>query len=70
MQKMQSGDEWMPHELSQLGLIACQIGRIIRSSITQDNDGDSCEKDAVGDRSHSPLRRDPANDPTEENITM
>src|SRR2546421_435551 len=47
----------MPHDLSHLGFIAGQIGRLITISTTPVIAGDSFEMDAVGALRLSPLRR-------------
>src|SRR5712692_7044172 len=57
MSNIQTGAERMPHELSQLGFLAGQIGRLITISTTPVIAGDSFEMDAVGALRLSPLRR-------------
>src|SRR5437667_12857747 len=47
----------MPHDLSHLGFLAGQIGRLITISPTPVIAGDSFEMDAVGAPRLSPLRR-------------
>src|SRR2546429_625379 len=47
----------MPHDLSHLGFLAGQIGRLITISTTAVIAGDSFELDAVGALRLSPLRR-------------
>src|SRR5207245_1428731 len=47
----------MPHDLSHLGFLAGQIGRLITISTTPVIAGDSFEMDAVGALRLSPLRR-------------
>src|SRR2546430_343433 len=47
----------MPHDLSHLGFLAVQIGRLITISTTPVIAGDSFEMDAVGALRLSPLRR-------------
>src|SRR5712691_2864775 len=57
MFNIQTGAERMPHDLSHLGFLAGQIGRLITISTTPVIAGDSFEMDAVGARRLSPLRR-------------
>src|SRR5256885_14690954 len=57
MSNIQTGAERMPHDLSHLGFLAGQIGRLITISTTPFIAGDSFEMDAVGALSLSPLRR-------------
>src|SRR5437867_13008115 len=57
MSNIQTGAERMPHDLSHLGFLAGQIGRLITISTTLVIAGDSCEMDAVGALRLSPLRR-------------
>src|SRR5215469_61304 len=57
MSNIQTGAERMPHDLSHLGFLAGQIGRIITISTTPVIAGDSFEMDAVGALRLSPLRR-------------
>src|SRR5437773_10967971 len=47
----------MPHDLSHLGFLASQIGRLITISTTPVIAGDSLEMDADGALRLSPLRR-------------
>src|SRR5207247_6222810 len=54
---IQTGAERMPHDLSHLGFLAGQIGRLITISTTPVIAGDSFEMDAVGALRLSPLRR-------------
>src|SRR5256886_651356 len=54
----------MPHDLSHLGFLAGQIGRLITISTTPVIAGDSFEMDAVGALRLSPLRRGLAIDST------
>src|SRR5260370_1422345 len=61
MSNIQTGAERMPHDLSHLGFLAGQIGRLITISTTPVIAGDSFEMDAVGALRLSPLRRGPAN---------
>src|SRR5947199_9821401 len=64
MSNIQTGAERMPHDLSHLGFLAGQIGRIITISTTPVIAGDSFEMDAVGALRISPLRRGLAIDST------
>src|SRR5579871_7040089 len=64
MSNIQAGAECMPHELSYLGFLAGQIGRLITISTTPVIAGDSFEMDAVGALRLSPLRRGLAIDST------
>src|SRR5262250_3904717 len=64
MSNIQTGAERMPHDLSHLGFLAGQIGRLITVSTTQVIAGDSFEMDAVGALRLSPLRRGLAIDST------
>src|SRR2546425_10368889 len=57
MSNIQTGAERMPHDLSHLGFLAGQIGRLITISPTPVIAGDSFEMDAVGALRLSPLRR-------------
>src|SRR5260221_195533 len=57
MSNIQTGAERMPHDLSHLGFLAGQIGRLITISTTPVIAGDSFEMDAVGAVRVSPLRR-------------
>src|SRR5207245_2483522 len=52
---IQTGAERMPHDLSHLGFLAGQIGRLITISTTPVIAGDSFEMDAVGALRLSPL---------------
>src|SRR3546814_6835710 len=52
-----TGAERMPHDLSHLGFLAGQIGRLLTISTTPVIAGDSFEMDAVGALRLSPLRR-------------
>src|SRR2546422_10437171 len=70
MSHIQTGDERMPHDLSHLGFLAGQIGRLITISTTPVIAGDSFEMDAVGDLRLSPLRRGLAIDSTVEIFTF
>src|SRR5436305_6410628 len=60
----------MPHDLSHLGFLAGQIGRLITISTTPVIAGDSFEMDAVGALRLSPLRRGLAIDSTVEIYTF
>src|SRR3989449_9591878 len=57
MSNIQTGAERMPHDLSHLGFLAGEIGRLITISTTPVIAGDSFEMDAVGALRLSPLRR-------------
>src|SRR5258708_36422663 len=57
MSNIQTGAERMPHDLSHLGFLAGQIGRLITISTTPVIAGDSFEMAAVGPLRVSPLRR-------------
>src|SRR5688572_6781580 len=69
MSNIQSGAERMPHDLSQLGFLAGQIGRLITISTTPVIAGDSFEMDDVGALRLNPLRRGLALDSTVEIFT-
>src|SRR5207244_3982091 len=56
MSNIQTGAERMPHDLSHLGFLAGQIGRLITISTTPVIAGDYFEMDAVGALRLSPLR--------------
>src|SRR5947199_8842955 len=64
MSNIQTGAERMPHDLSHLGFLAGQIGRLITISPTPVIAGDSFEMDAVCALRLSPLRRGPPIDST------
>src|SRR2546422_42950 len=64
MSNIQTGAERMPHNLSHLGFLAGQIGRLITISMTPIIAADSFEMDAVGALRLSPLRRGLAIDST------
>src|SRR5258707_13520213 len=64
MSNIQTGAERMPHDLSHLGFLAGQIGRLINISPPPVIAGDSFEMDAVGALRLSPLRRGLAIDST------
>src|SRR2546430_7933386 len=57
MSNIQTGAERMPHDLSHLGFLAGQIGRLITISTTPVIAGDSFEMDAVGAFCFSSRRR-------------
>src|SRR4051812_50121676 len=57
MSNIQTGAERMPHDLSHLGFLAAQIGRLITISTIPVIAGDSFELHAVGALRLSPLRR-------------
>src|SRR5436853_7885504 len=57
MSNIQTGAERMPHDLSHLGFLAGQIGRLITISTTPVVTGDSFEMVAVDALRLSPLRR-------------
>src|SRR5262245_60476915 len=64
MSNIQTGAERMPHDLSHLGFLAGQIGRLITISTTPVIAGDSFEMDAVGALRLYPLRRRIPSSPT------
>src|SRR5438477_4125884 len=70
MSNIQTGAERMPHDLSHLGFLAGQIGRLITISTTPVIAGDSFEMDAVGALRLSPLRRGHAIDSTVDIFTF
>src|SRR5690606_40554358 len=70
MSNIQTGAERMPHDLSHLGFLAGQIGRLITISTTPVIGGDSFEMDAVGALRLSPLRRGLAIDSTVDIFTF
>src|SRR2546428_13114817 len=70
MSNIQTGAERMPHDLSHLGFLAGQIGRLITISTTPVIAGDSFEMDAVGALRLSPLRRGLAFDSTVDIFTF
>src|SRR2546422_8774124 len=57
MSNIQPGAERMPHDLSHLGFLAGQLGRLIPISTTPVIADDSFEMGAVGALRLSPLRR-------------
>src|SRR5205814_10258396 len=70
MSNIQTGAERMPHDLSHLGFLAGQIGRLITISTTPVIAGDSFEMAAVGALLLSPLRRGLALDSTVDIFTF
>src|SRR5262245_66198753 len=70
MSNIQTGAERMPHDLSHLGFLAGQIGRLITISTTPVIAGDCFEMDAVGALRLSPLRRGFAIDSTVDIFTF
>src|SRR5437763_173222 len=70
MSNIQPGAERMPHDLSHLGFLAGQIGRLITISTTPVSAGDSFEMDAVGALRRAPLRRGLAIDSTVDIFTF
>src|SRR5205814_9770629 len=70
MSNIQTGAERMPHDLSHLGFLAGQIGRLITISTTPVIAGDSFEIDAVGALRLSPLGRGLAVDSTVDIFTF
>src|SRR4051812_26021903 len=70
MSNIQTGAERMPHDLSHLGFLAGQIGRLITISTTPVIAGNSFEMDAVGALRLSPLRRGLAIDSTVDIFTF
>src|SRR5260370_36109355 len=70
MSNIQTGAERMPHDLSHLGFLAGQIGRLITISTTPVIAGASFELDAVGALRRSPLRRGLAIDSTVDIFTF
>src|SRR2546426_167483 len=64
MSNIRTGAERMPHDLSRLGFLAGEIGRLITISTTPVIAGDSFETDAAGALRLSPLRRGPASGST------
>src|SRR5437870_11837364 len=70
MSNIQTVAERMPHDLSHLGFLAGQIGRLITISTTPVIAGDSFEMDAVGPLRLSPLRRGLAIDATLDFVTF
>src|SRR2546429_8558455 len=70
MSNIQTGAERMPHDLSHLGFLAGQIGRLITISTTPVIAGGSFQMAAVGALRLSPLRRGPATDSTVDILTF
>src|SRR5438046_9768642 len=70
MSNIQTGAERMPHDLSHLGFLAGQIGRLITISTTPVIAGASFEMHAVGALRLSPLRRGLAIDSTVDTFTF
>src|SRR5260370_37955039 len=70
MSNIQTGAERMPHDLSHLGFVAGQIGRLISISTTAVIAGDSFEMDAVGALRLFPLRRGLASDSSVDSFTF
>src|SRR5438552_18177504 len=70
MSNIQTGAERMPHDLSHLGFLAGQIGRLITISTTRVIAGGSFEMDAVGALRLSPLCRGLAIDSTVDIFTF
>src|SRR5205085_11477626 len=70
MSNIQTGAERMPHDLSHLGFLAGQIGRLITISTTPVIPGDSFDMDAVGALRLSPFRRGLAIDSTVDIFTF
>src|SRR5437870_13695943 len=70
MSNIQTGAERMPHDLSHLGFLAGQIGRLITISTTPVIAGDSFALDAVGAVRLSLLRRGLAIDSTVDIFTF
>src|SRR2546430_14053474 len=69
MSNIQTGAERMPHDLSHLGFLAGQIGRLITISTTPVIARHSFEMDAVGALRLSPFRRGVAIDSTVDTFT-
>src|SRR2546423_15037287 len=70
MSNIQTGAERMPHDLSHLGFLAGQIGRLITVSTTPVIAGGSFDMAAVGALRLSPLRRGLAIDSTVDIFTF
>src|SRR5258708_33996795 len=70
MSNIQTGAERMPHDLSHLGFLAGQIGRLITISTTPVIACDSFEMNAGGALRLSPLRRGLAIDSTADIFTF
>src|SRR5262249_61022450 len=70
MSNIHTGAERVPHDLSHLGFLAGQIGRLVTISTTPVIAGDSFDMDAVGALRLSPLRRGLAIDSTVDVFTF
>src|SRR5690625_1841340 len=70
MSNIHTGAERMPNDLSYLGFLAGQIGRLITFITIPVIAGDSFEMDAVGSLRLSPLRRGLAMDSTVDIFTF
>src|SRR5713101_9576668 len=70
MSNIQTGAERMPHDLSHLGFLAVQIGRLITISTTPVIAGGSFDMDAVGSLRLSPFLRGLAIDSTVDFFTF
>src|SRR5260370_33973996 len=70
MSNIQTGAERMPHDLSHLGFLAGQIGRLITISPTPASAGDPFEMAAAGALRLSPFRRGLAIDSTVDIFTF
>src|SRR5258708_32171375 len=70
MSNIQTGAARMPHDLSHLGFLAGQLGRLITFSTTPVIAGSSFEMSAVGALRLSPLRRGLAIDSTVDVFTL
>src|SRR5256885_16989382 len=70
MSNIQTAADRMPHDLSHLGCLAGQIGRLLTISTTPVIAGDSFEMDAVGALRLPPLRRGLAIDSTVDIFTF
>src|SRR5256885_13784467 len=70
MSNIQTGAERMPHDLSHIGFLAGQVGRLITISTTPVVAGDSFEMNAVGALRLSPLCRGLAIDSTVDIFTF
>src|SRR5262249_15270169 len=70
MSNIQTRAERMPHDLSHLGFLVGQIGRLLTDSTSRDMNGASFEMDAIGALRLSPLRRGLAIDSTVDIFTF
>src|SRR5438477_12551047 len=70
MSNIQTGAERMPHDLSQLGFLAVQIGRLITISTNPVIAGDSFKMHSFDALRLSPLRRGLAIASTVANVTF